>query len=88
MVGRKPRIIFPGKTEESFVGRPQKYLKYSALVIPLDTSKVPTVARMRITGNNPETKDFFFVTVFLYLLKWGYQEAAAAMMTRICWWVR
>ena len=56
VLGRKPRIIFPGKTVESFVGRPKKYLKYSALVIPLDTRRDAIVARMRITGKDPETK--------------------------------
>ena len=54
--GRKPPIGFPGKTEESGVGRPKKYLMGPALVIPQDTSRVPMVERIRTTGKDPEPK--------------------------------
>ena len=53
--GRKPPIALPGKTEESLVGRPKKYLIGPALVIPQDTSKVPIVERIKTTGKDPET---------------------------------
>ena len=55
-MGRKPRIIFPGKTVESLVGRPKKYLINSALVMTQDTNRLPIVDRMRITGKDPESK--------------------------------
>ena len=55
-LGRKPRMIFPGKIVVSSDGRPKKYRKYFALVIHHDNSRVPRVERIRITGKDPETK--------------------------------
>ena len=65
--GRKPPIAFPGKSEDSVVGRPNKYLMGPALVIPQDTTRVPIVDRIRTTGKDPETKECQILP-FLYIL--------------------
>ena len=87
--GKNPPIAFPGNSEDSAVGRPNRYLMGPALVIPQDTSRVPTVDRISTTGKDPESKDHYKQILFpvsrLSLLRWGYQEAPAAMMTRTCW---
>ena len=88
--GKNPPIAFPGNTEDSAVGRPNRYLMGPALVIPQDTSRVPIVERISTTGKDPETKIYYRQNISskLSLLRWGYQEAPAAMMMRTCWWVR
>ena len=91
--GRKPPIAFPGKSEDSVVGRPNKYLMGPALVIPQDTSRVPIVDRISTTGKDPESVKGYpnsiqIPKVYMYLLRCGYQEAPAAITIRICWWLR
>ena len=50
--GAKPFINVPGKIE-LLVGRPKKYLRGPALVIPQDTNSDPIVDRMSTTGKDP-----------------------------------
>ena len=72
VLGANPPKAVPGRME-LLVLSPKKYLRGPALVMAQDTARVAAVDRMRTTGK---------------VLRWGTQEAPAAIMTRICWWVR
>ena len=62
--GKNPPIAFPGNSEDSAVGRPNRYLMGPALVIPQDTSRVPIVDRISTTGKDPETKIYYKQILF------------------------